>query len=418
MAIQSEPGPDSVQHASHVVSLIMLNWLTTYLLVATALSSPTAATEKSTEDLDSVLPNLTSIKWPNANAAIEDEPLNEPWTRLMPCNFGELPGTFLPHFTEAIRDIGTLHVAFTVTTAPLMPMEKVTQGSGWQVFDPRCQIKNFLHEYLNLRRPSLPSNKTDVRILSIGDSVDKHPIIWYAESLIHRFNNTPNWTKLQPFDYVAHDDQHRIFNKGGLSLLHQHLLGELSDDPTQHRGADVAKIAARSWAAVSKEAPDAVFINSAYWDLAEIERLKGLDPMALMLDPSFLKRWMNETSTTLRAVKKQFPDSLIIWRTTPPTRVDPVSGEPQPMANNVKDWSYQMHRAQINAAARAVCRHHHIPIVDLEMMSMGLTPAQADYDIHHPRSWLAMEYINVMLNYVIQYLRMKPFYTNPDETLT
>ena len=71
-----------------------------------------------------------------------------------------------------------------------------------------------------------------------------------------------------------------------------------------------------------------------------------------------------------------------------------------------------MHRAQINAAARALCLHHQIPLVDVEMMSMGLTPSQADYDIHHPRSWLAMEYINVMLNYVIQYLRMRPFFAD------
>ena len=40
---------------------------------------------------------------------------------------------------------------------------------------------------------------------------------------------------------------------------------------------------------------------------------------------------------------------------------------------------------QINAAARHVCQTLGVPIIDLEAMGHGLTPAQADYDIHHPR---------------------------------
>ena len=80
-----------------------------------------------------------------------------------------------------------------------------------------------------------------------------------------------------------------------------------------------------------------------------------------------------------------------------------MTGEPDDGGH--KERAYQMHRAQINSVARQVCRHHNIPMVDLEVMSMGLTPAQSVYDIHHPRSWLAMEYINVLLNYVIQFLK-------------
>ena len=77
-------------------------------------------------------------------------------------------------------------------------------------------------------------------------------------------------------------------------------------------------------------------INSAYWDLAEMERLKDVDATAMILDPSYLKRWMNETSMTLKAVKTNFPGALIIWRTTPPTRVNAISGKPESLGNNGK----------------------------------------------------------------------------------
>ena len=35
-------------------------------------------------------------------------------------------------------------------------------------------------------------------------------------------------------------------------------------------------------------------------------------------------------------------------------------------------------------------RHHNIPIIDVEAMGSGMTPAQSDYDIHHPRDFYAM----------------------------
>ena len=35
-------------------------------------------------------------------------------------------------------------------------------------------------------------------------------------------------------------------------------------------------------------------------------------------------------------------------------------------------------------------RHHNIPLIDVEAMGSGMTPAQSDYDIHHPRDFYAM----------------------------
>ena len=36
------------------------------------------------------------------------------------------------------------------------------------------------------------------------------------------------------------------------------------------------------------------------------------------------------------------------------------------------------------------CRHHNIPLIDVEAMGSGMTPAQSDFDIHHPRDFYAM----------------------------
>ena len=109
-------------------------------------------------------------------------------------------------------------------------ISNVTHGYGWQTFDPHCQISNVLHEYLMLRRPAgIPAEKnirwvfmpvkcdrpahtilsylahhghtshppnpshyltqlivshTFLSILLLGDSVDRHPILWYGSIMV------------------------------------------------------------------------------------------------------------------------------------------------------------------------------------------------------------------------------------------
>ncbi len=64
-----------------------------------------------------------------------------------------------------------------------------------------------------------------------------------------------------------------------------------------------------------------------------------------------------------------------------------------------------MHIAQINSAARHVAKKMNVPLIDLHVMDSGLTPAQLCSDIHHPRDWFAMAYINVLLNSAMQWRR-------------
>ena len=85
-------------------------------------------------------------------------------------DFNNAHGTLI-----AKADLGTLGI----------DISNVTHGSGWQVFDPQCQLHNYLHDYLMFKEPVVPEarNKT-IRILYIGDSVDRHPIAWYAALLV------------------------------------------------------------------------------------------------------------------------------------------------------------------------------------------------------------------------------------------
>ena len=64
-----------------------------------------------------------------------------------------------------------------------------------------------------------------------------------------------------------------------------------------------------------------------------------------------------------------------------------------------------MHIAQINSAARHVAKKMNVPLIDLHVMDAGLTPTQLCMDIHHPRDWFAMAYINILLNSAMQWRR-------------
>ena len=126
-------------------------------------------------------------------------------------------------------------------------------------------------------------------------------------------------------------------------------------------------------------------------------------------------------------VRAEWPTSHIVWRTAPQTRTELETGKPGAWH---KEWAFKMHISQINAAARHVARyhsvlvdvksffrglgasfvlsqrrapinpdttalpscsrHHNIPLIDVEAMGSGMTPAQSDFDIHHPRDFYAM----------------------------
>ena len=113
------------------------------------------------------------------------EPLNPAWTRHLPCKYGEQPGTWLPYMAPTMQDFNNEHGTLVGKADMGIAISNVTHGSGWQVFDPQCQLHNYLHDYLMFKEPVVPEarNKT-IRILYIGDSVDRHPIAWYAALLV------------------------------------------------------------------------------------------------------------------------------------------------------------------------------------------------------------------------------------------
>ena len=96
---------------------------------------------------------------------------------------------------------------------------------------------------------------------------------------------------------------------------------------------------------------------------------------------------MTATNKTLHAIREAWPSSYIIWRTAGQTRTELETGDPGAAH---KDWSYRMHVTQINAAARHMAAFHNIPLIDVEYIGIGMTPIQSNYDMHHPRDFLAM----------------------------
>ena len=89
------------------------------------------------DTMDSVTLKSKSVKWPVLSRGIHlREPLNPDGIM---CKFGELPGTWLPHFIPAMRDLDTVNYSFSAPPFGLR-MNNITQGSGWQVFDPHCQV--------------------------------------------------------------------------------------------------------------------------------------------------------------------------------------------------------------------------------------------------------------------------------------
>lgn len=100
-------------------------------------------------------------------------PLNPDWAvRDAPCPYGELPGTWLPHVAPIIKDwddAGHSVVELCPHPRPLMPVTHGWDGRGWQVFDPRCQLVNYLRRYITLEAMPAPEDAAPMKLLFIGD---------------------------------------------------------------------------------------------------------------------------------------------------------------------------------------------------------------------------------------------------------
>lgn len=100
-------------------------------------------------------------------------PLNPDWAvRGAPCPYGELPGTWLPHVAPIIRSWDQPQEESTRPPRPPIPVTHGWDGRGWQVYDARCQLVDYLRRFITLEAMPAPEEEEDgtpVRLLFLGD---------------------------------------------------------------------------------------------------------------------------------------------------------------------------------------------------------------------------------------------------------
>lgn len=113
-----------------------------------------------------------------------DPPMFErinPHGSFAPCDYGSLPGMWLPDLTDLIRGWNTEPPAFGPFSVPVT--YTASYGHGWQVFEPKCQLHNWLGDYIHLRPREAPEAQRPMRIHVMGDRCAAHAVL--ACPLLH-----------------------------------------------------------------------------------------------------------------------------------------------------------------------------------------------------------------------------------------
>ena len=268
------------------------------------------------------------VEWSTHHrGAMHGELLNPAWTRHLPCKYGELPGMWLPYMGPTIQDFGNLHGTHVARGDGGIPISNVTHGSGWQLFEPACQLHNYLHDYLMYKEPVVPEARKNIKILFIGDSVDRHPIIWYTsllvsyfadehcacsdlpmpvygqaashaitplilQEILHNQTSGPNATNILKDRNYNYNEQQFIVEPGnGLDFYYGSLGSQFANDDDE-LGVKAVCASANNLRGgpLSSIDPDVVMINEAFWDLKDMGSNSGFDKNQMVMSPAYVQR--------------------------------------------------------------------------------------------------------------------------------
>ncbi|KAG1665842.1 hypothetical protein FOA52_005877 [Chlamydomonas sp. UWO 241] len=347
------------------------------------------------------------------------EPVNPPEV-MARCQYGSLPGGWLsaPNFTEWAQDAANGGLAADWDNKPfgephpMLPHSKDFKtapfGSMRQTWDPACQTRNLIAQYLSGSKASTPPRES-VRVLTFGDSTDAFMLHFLVQHL-HRvlggnitkafkavFANASLVFHDKLADFGPQAPLNRMVTTAGLILFQKFITELRNREETVKRVAD----ARRQYTEVMGKGsePHIIVVHNLHWALQYLARddaHKHVFSSGNMLPPAYVASYMRDLAFLAQEVRKAFPGVLITTHTAAMPRFDPHFAKSADVGRRV--WMDTRFVAQLNDAIRMASRALRMPLVDWDGVTHGLLPKWYTYDDIHVSDWCLFEFFNMVLN--------------------
>ena len=362
---------------------------------------------------------------------------------------------------------------FTAHRSPSLSVEVTPgEGMGWYIIEPDCRLLDLLSDKAIAKHLMRPNQDTQ-GILWLGDSLSNFESIGLCELLHIRAGSVENPGRVKNWFPGFWTGTHKHAGLGrywhhygagylnhcqlpnGLKIANSFLVGVSEDGPyfwSQVGGpAHRIKEVARHWrdgvaASLSDEhptvgkitnltmdgppfppflPPSMVILSSAIWDQAgardKNEYLNDTNRAVRVLPGDWLEQWGSNFTKVIGHVKKNFNQSLIVYKTTVLPMPAHRKIEDKDIGRQHYEKGDEIHfdeagydllvsltaTRQINEIGRQVAKKEGLFILDSEAMSRWLSPRVYLRDGHHPSSLMVHDVNNFALNMLKDWLDSK-----------